>query len=70
MGNGAKAQQKRERNAKDTSTKGSQLKANAAAKTIKCKVCFQDFQSTAKRPALEQHADSRHSKKYEECFEG
>lgn len=27
MGNGAKAQQKRERNAKDTSTKGSQLKA-------------------------------------------
>ena len=43
---------------------------NAAAKTIKCKVCFQDFQSTAKKPALEQHADSRHNKKYEDCFEG
>lgn len=27
MGNGAKAQQKRERNAKDTSNKGSQLKS-------------------------------------------
>jgi hypothetical protein len=41
---------------------------NLAAKSIKCKVCFQDFQSTAKRPALEEHASNKHSKKYEDCF--
>lgn len=42
MGNGAKAEQRRARNAADLK-KGpsSQLKANEAAKTIKCKVCFQ-----------------------------
>ncbi|PPJ49703.1 hypothetical protein CBER1_02877 [Cercospora berteroae] len=68
MGNGAKAQQKRERNAKDTSNKGSQLKTNAAAKTIKCKVCFADFQSTTKQPALTEHASNKHNKKYEDCF--
>ncbi|CZT25818.1 uncharacterized protein RCC_11487 [Ramularia collo-cygni] len=69
MGNGAKAQQKRER-AADKTKKGptSQLKSNAAAKSVKCKVCFQDFQSTVNRTALDQHAESRHSKKYEDCF--
>jgi hypothetical protein len=41
---------------------------NLAAKSIKCKICFQDFQSTAKRPALEEHASNKHSKKYEDCF--
>ncbi|KAE9964175.1 hypothetical protein BLS_008577 [Venturia inaequalis] len=69
MGNGAKAQQKRERNAKDA--KGgasSQLKTNAAAKNIICKVCRQDFQCTVKRPQLEVHATDKHDKTYEDCF--
>ncbi|KAM0699895.1 hypothetical protein Q7P36_000106 [Cladosporium allicinum] len=69
MGNGAKAASKRERNAKDAgSVAKSQLKSNILAKSIKCKICFQDFQSTAKRPALEEHATNKHSKKYEDCF--
>lgn len=41
---------------------------NAAAKTLKCKACFQDFQSTARRAELETHASSRHNKTYEDCF--
>jgi len=69
MGNGAKAQQKRERNAKDAAGGAkSQLKSNAAAKTIICKICRQDWQSTTKKPALEQHAKDRHNKEYDECF--
>ncbi|KAK5053938.1 hypothetical protein LTR84_001900 [Exophiala bonariae] len=70
MGNGARAQQKRERNA-DKGPKGpaSQLKANAAAQTYKCKTCFQTFQSTTARKALEAHATDRHSKQAEECFD-
>lgn len=43
-------------------------KQNAAAKTIICKVCRQDFQSTSKQPALADHASNKHGKKYEECF--
>ena len=41
---------------------------NAAAKTILCKTCRQDFQITMKRPALEEHAKNKHSKTYEDCF--
>ncbi|GAM87553.1 hypothetical protein ANO11243_055800 [Dothideomycetidae sp. 11243] len=68
MGNGAKAQQKRDRNAKDTK-KGptTQLKANAAAQTIKCKKCFQTFQSTTNKQALEEHA-GKHTMTYDACF--
>ena len=44
------------------------MRQNILAKSIKCKICFQDFQSTAKRPALEEHATNKHSKKYEDCF--
>lgn len=42
MGNGAKAAERRARNLADAK-KGpsSQLKSNEAAKTIKCKTCFQ-----------------------------
>ncbi|KPI42225.1 uncharacterized protein AB675_9713 [Cyphellophora attinorum] len=72
MGNGARAQQKRERNAKDTK-KGptSQLKSNQAAKSIICKICRQDFQVTTKQPALIEHASSRHpGKAVTECFDG
>ncbi|KAF2748235.1 DUF1909-domain-containing protein [Sporormia fimetaria CBS 119925] len=68
MGNGAKAQQKRER-AKDKgkSEPKSQLKSNAAAQTIKCKICFQPFQSTTNRKMLEGHAEN-HNKDFVECF--
>ncbi|KAF1825855.1 DUF1909-domain-containing protein [Dissoconium aciculare CBS 342.82] len=69
MGNGAKAAQKRDRNAKDAK-KGpsSQLKTNEAAQSVKCKICFQTFQSTTKKPALETHAKDRHTKTYDDCF--
>jgi len=46
----------------------SSLCQNVAAKTIICKVCRQDWQSTQKRPALEEHAQNKHSKTYDECF--
>ncbi|KAF1958029.1 DUF1909-domain-containing protein [Byssothecium circinans] len=70
MGNGNRAQQKRERNA--AKTKGaepkSQLKSNAAALTIKCKTCFQSFQSTTSRKMLTEHATNKHTKGFEDCF--
>jgi hypothetical protein len=51
-GNGAKAAQKRERNAKLAGGAAkSQLKVNEKAKSIQCKVCFQTFLSTARAPA-------------------
>jgi hypothetical protein len=49
-------------------SKLTRIAQNILAKSIKCKICFQDFQSTAKRPALEEHATNKHSKKYEDCF--
>ncbi|KAF2197988.1 DUF1909-domain-containing protein [Delitschia confertaspora ATCC 74209] len=70
MGNGAKAQQKRER----AGAKGgkaepkSQLKSNAAAQTVKCKTCFQTFQGTTSRKMLGDHASNKHSKQFEDCF--
>ncbi|KIW04468.1 uncharacterized protein PV09_04728 [Verruconis gallopava] len=70
MGNGAKAAQRRERKAADEKKGGgSQLKSNAAAQTIKCKVCFQTFQSTSKPAALQEHVNNKHEKKtYADCF--
>lgn len=48
-----RAQQKRERNAKDAkSVPKSQLKINEAAKTLKCVVCMQTFLQTAREPAV------------------
>ncbi|KAH9861422.1 hypothetical protein J1614_011168 [Plenodomus biglobosus] len=69
MGNGAKAQQKRDRKG-DAGPKEakSQLKANAAAQTIKCKTCFQTFQGTTSRKMLTDHASNKHSKEYTDCF--
>lgn len=79
-GNGAKAAQKRERNAeKNKKTAGSQLKTNEAAKTIQCALCKQSFLSTMRKPALTTHAEvfypsavtvanspqNKHSKKFE-----
>ncbi|CAF9930787.1 MAG: hypothetical protein GOMPHAMPRED_005738 [Gomphillus americanus] len=71
-GNGAKAAQKRDRNAKNAAAKkgdSSQLKSNAASKTIACKICFTTFQSTMKKPQLEEHAQNKHSKNYDDCFD-
>ncbi|KAF5368317.1 hypothetical protein D9758_002362 [Tetrapyrgos nigripes] len=69
MGNGAKAQQKRERN-QDKGAKGgkSQMKSNEAAKNILCAVCRQAFFVTTRQPALEEHAQNKHSKTLAECF--
>ncbi|TXT09813.1 uncharacterized protein COLE_03747 [Cutaneotrichosporon oleaginosum] len=37
--------------------------------SIQCSVCKQAFQSTSKRPMLEQHVDSKHSKQgFATCF--
>jgi hypothetical protein len=57
-GNGAKAAQKRERNAlKNGKSAGSQLKSNEAAKTIVCEMCKQSFLGTMRKPALTTHAE-------------
>ncbi|KAI0042671.1 DUF1909-domain-containing protein [Auriscalpium vulgare] len=70
MGNGAKAQQKRERNAEKSAGKGakSQSKVNEAAKNIICMTCRQSFLLTTRAPALEEHAQNKHSKTMAECF--
>ncbi|PWZ02277.1 DUF1909-domain-containing protein [Testicularia cyperi] len=69
MGNGAKAQQKRERNAKAGAGEAkSQLKVNEAAKNVMCMTCRQTFLLTVRQPALEQHASDRHNKTFAECF--
>ncbi|SPO25520.1 uncharacterized protein UTRI_03060_B [Ustilago trichophora] len=69
MGNGAKAQQKRERNAKAAGGEAkSQKKVNEAAKNVQCKVCFQTFLMTVREPALTAHASDRHNKTLAECF--
>ncbi|RAL07907.1 uncharacterized protein BO97DRAFT_408658 [Aspergillus homomorphus CBS 101889] len=71
MGNGAKAQMKRDRNAKDANKGGkSQLKANEAAKDIICQICRSTFLKTAKAPALTEHAQNKHNKTLQDCFPG
>jgi len=69
MGNGAKAAQKRERNA-DKASKGSksQAKVNESAKSIVCGTCKQSFLVTTRAPALEEHAQNKHSKALADCF--
>ncbi|KAI9899107.1 hypothetical protein N3K66_005568 [Trichothecium roseum] len=69
MGNGNRAQQKRERNAKDnTKVAKSQLKTNAQACDIICQTCRSTFLKTTKAPALTEHATNKHNKTIEECF--
>ncbi|KAF5019562.1 hypothetical protein F66182_8435 [Fusarium sp. NRRL 66182] len=68
MGNGAKAQQKRERAAKDKNTAKSQLKVNQQACDIQCTICKSTFLKTTKGPALTEHATNKHSKTLAECF--
>ncbi|KAG9314635.1 hypothetical protein JVU11DRAFT_5440 [Chiua virens] len=72
MGNGAKAAQKRERNASKNADKGptSRSKVNEAAKNIVCLTCRQTFLLTTRAPALEEHAQNKHSKTLAECFPG
>ncbi|RXW14537.1 hypothetical protein EST38_g11310, partial [Candolleomyces aberdarensis] len=66
---GAKAAQKRERNQdKGKGSSKSQLKVNEASKSIVCTVCKQPFMNTARAPALETHAQSKHDKTVKECF--
>ncbi|PVF96276.1 DUF1909-domain-containing protein [Serendipita vermifera] len=68
-GNGAKAAQKRERNAKAAgSSAKSTLKSNEAQKNIICNVCRQSFFVTTRAPALEEHSQNKHSKTITECF--
>jgi len=70
MGNGAKAQQKRERNAAKGPAGGkSTLKVNEAAKTIICTTCRQTFLVTTRAPALTEHVENKHAGKTpKECF--
>ncbi|KAF9929484.1 hypothetical protein BGZ65_005781 [Modicella reniformis] len=71
MGNGQKAQMKRERNAKQAAgNANSQLKANEAAKNIVCQICRQTFLCTIRTKALEEHATNKHSKTINDCFPG
>ncbi|EKM83415.1 hypothetical protein AGABI1DRAFT_32833, partial [Agaricus bisporus var. burnettii JB137-S8] len=67
---GARAAQKRERNAGKNEPKGakSQMKVNEAAKSIVCVTCRQAFLITTRAPALEEHAKNRHDKTMAECF--
>ncbi|KAJ3374433.1 hypothetical protein GGF31_007210 [Allomyces arbusculus] len=75
-GNGSKAQQKRERNAKAAGgVAKSQLKVNEAAKNIQCVVCKQTFLGTANLATLNQHAENKarlidHNKTAADCFPG
>ncbi|KAJ3754277.1 At2g23090 like protein, partial [Lentinula raphanica] len=66
---GAKAAQKRERNAKNSKKEStSQNKTNEAAKSIICQTCRQAFFVTTRQPALEEHAQNKHSKTMGDCF--
>ncbi|ORY07759.1 DUF1909-domain-containing protein [Basidiobolus meristosporus CBS 931.73] len=71
MGNGQKAQHKRERNAAKAG-KGatSQLKANAKAQTVICQTCRQTFLCTIRAKALTEHSENKHGKPLDQCFPG
>ncbi|CAG8644612.1 2845_t:CDS:2, partial [Gigaspora rosea] len=85
MGNGQKAQHKRER-AKGSAQKTASTQVcsiddstkvdlfpgtlNEAAKTVICKVCRNTFLCTVRQKALKEHAENKHSKNLEECFPG
>jgi len=70
MGNGQKAQMRRDRQAKDQKKSTSQKKANEAAKNIVCTVCRQTFLCTTRERALNEHSENRHSKSVQDCFPG
>ncbi|KAL7008606.1 hypothetical protein EMMF5_001868 [Cystobasidiomycetes sp. EMM_F5] len=69
MGNGAKAQQKRERNdGKGKAEAKSQLKTNEAAMNKQCTICKQSFFATTNKKGMDEHASNKHSKTGKECF--
>jgi hypothetical protein len=41
---------------------------NVSAQSIKCKTCFQSFQTTTSRILLTEHATNKHSKNFADCF--
>lgn len=69
-GNGQKSATKRERNlAKMQAPKGSQLKDNAAAQSIKCMVCLATFICTSSEAKLKEHSENKHPKHtFDQCF--
>ncbi|ORX49018.1 DUF1909-domain-containing protein [Piromyces finnis] len=70
MGNGQKAQHRRER-MKETASKGgkSQLKINEKAKNIICEVCRTTFLCTVREKALQEHVSNKHpGKSFTDCF--
>jgi len=73
-GNGNRAIQKRERNAKKAekqSSGKSQLKTNEKALTLKCTVCMQTFLGVTSTKSLKEHSDNKHPKNsFAECFPG
>ncbi|KAI9227220.1 MAG: DUF1909-domain-containing protein [Piptocephalis tieghemiana] len=73
MGNGQKAQTRRDRNAKEAAKKSgnnSQKKTNEAAKTIVCQKCRNTFLCTVRKKALEEHASNKHDSTFDQCFPG
>ncbi|OMJ22304.1 hypothetical protein AYI69_g5441 [Smittium culicis] len=68
MGNGAKAQIRRERNLKASAKPNSQLKVNETAKNIICTVCRSTFLCTSRAKSLAEHAENKHSKTIKDCF--
>jgi hypothetical protein len=49
--------------------KGSQLKANAAALSLKCHVCLQQFICTTTEAKMREHAEAKHPKNdVYQCF--
>lgn len=69
-GNGQKSASKRERNAaKLAAPKGSQLKQNTNAMSLKCHVCLQSFVCTSSEAKLKEHSENKHPKQsFEQCF--
>jgi len=50
-------------------TAGSQLKDNAAAQSIQCKVCLATFIVTTAEVKLKEHSDNKHPKHdFYQCF--
>jgi len=68
MTNGNKAAAIRAKKTKESSSKGSQMKSNEAAKTIICQTCRTTFLCTASAKNLEEHAMNKHNKTTKECF--
>jgi hypothetical protein len=69
-GNGQKSATARARaQAKLEKPKGSQIKSNQAALSMKCAVCLTQFLCTSKEQQLKDHHEAKHPKNtFEQCF--